>query len=521
MSRESFRQSLGNGLLSFGVVALIGLVGSVVIARIYGVTVIGQYALTLAPVGVLTYLSTVQEQAALIRELSVLEPRDERVTGLSAAVFGFSFLLTALAAVIVAVGSAWVLRGPSDNPGLVAPMIGQLVGYVLVTNTCWNVDSVLNAFRSGRRLFWVRLVQATSFLAIAVVLGILDGTVWGLVWATVGSWAVSLVPRVRALSTVMRWRVPRQSMRDGLAALPRMVAFGVRAAPGGIIVGVNAEAGVWILGVTSPPPAPAVGAWNRARQLGDRVREGTIRLNEVLLPTLVERRQQGDAEGHDRAWADSVRYVLAAMLLVAAVGGGAARGIMHVFGPGFSEGTTALALILVYQALQAVDSLHVTALYAANRPTLTTVAALVSMVVGVGVAIPAAMAWGPTGPALGLVLGIFSSTCVMHPVVRGMLSTPLTQLFSVRQLMAIAAGYAAGFLSSRGLDRLFNGYVGTAVAIGVGAVAYPGGVPGGGGSRPPGPRPAGRPARPAQPGAAACGAASRGVPVLSSAAARR
>ena len=40
MSRESFKTALGHGFLSFGSVALIGLVGSVVIARIYGVDVI-------------------------------------------------------------------------------------------------------------------------------------------------------------------------------------------------------------------------------------------------------------------------------------------------------------------------------------------------------------------------------------------------------------------------------------------------------------------------------------------------
>lgn len=483
MSRESFKQTLGHGLLSFGAVALIGLVGSVVIARIYGVEVIGEYAITLAPVGVLTYISTVQEQAALIRALSVLEARDPRVTGLTAAVFGFSSLVTLVIGVIVSVISGLLMAGPMDNADLIAPMIAQVAGYVFVTNTCWNVDSVLNAFRSGRQLLWVRLVQAIGFLVIAVAFGLVDATVWGLVWATVGSWALSLLPRIRALGRVMLWRVPRSELREGVRALPEMIRFGVKAAPGGMVVGVNAEAGTWILAFTAN--TAAVGAWNRARQLGDRLKEGTIRLNEALLPTLVERRNQGDDHGHDRAWADSVRYGLAGMLLVAAVGGGAGEGVMNVFGPGFSQGSTALALILVYQALQAVDSMHITALYAADRPLLTTVASTVGMVVGLAVAIPMSIWEGVTGPALGLVLGIFASTCVMHGSVRRMLVTPLAQLWPARQMASIAVAYGAGFAAAYTVDHSLDGHLGTLAALAAGTVAYVAGflLPGGLGER--------------------------------------
>jgi len=483
VSRESFKQTLGHGLLSFGSVALIGLVGSVVIARIYGVNVVGEYAITLAPVGVLTYISTVQEQAALIRALSLLEARDPRVTGLTAAVFGFSSLMTIMIGGVVGVVSAFVMAGPMDHPGLIRAMAVQILGYVLITNTCWNIDSVLNAFRSGRQLLWVRLTQATAFLVIAVVYGLVDPTVWGLVWATIGSWVLSLLPRIRALGRVMLWRVPAEEIRAGIRALPEMIMFGLKAAPGGVVVGVNAEAGTWILGFTSN--LTAVGAWNRARQLGDRLKEGTIRLNEALLPTLMERRNQGDDEGHDRAWADSVRYGLAGMLLVAAVGGGAGEGVMNIFGPGFSQGATALALILVYQALQAVDSLHITALYAANRPWLTTVASTVGMTVGLAVAIPMSMVEGVTGPAIGLVLGIFSSTCVMHGSVRRMLSTPLAQLWPPRQMVAIAVAYASGFAAAYAVDRSLDGHLGTLVAVTAGAVAYAAGfvLPGGLGER--------------------------------------
>jgi O-antigen/teichoic acid export membrane protein len=346
----------------------------------------------------------------------------------------------------------------------------QLTGYVVVTNTCWNVDSILNAFRSGRALLWVRFVQAVSFLAIAVVWGLVEQSVWGLVWATIGSWSLSLVLRVRALSRVMRWRVPRSVLVEGWHALPRLVAFGVRAAPGGILVGINNESGTWILGVTSP--VSTVGAWNRARQLGDRLQEGLIRLNEVLLPTLAERRGLGDDEGHDRAWADSVRYGLVALLLIAAAGGGAAEGIMNVFGPGFSAGATALAIILLYQAVHAVDSIHVTALYVANRPFLTTIASGVAMVAGITVSVLGAIWMGVAGPALGLVVSALVGIAVMHGAVRSLLVTPLSQLWPARQMVAIVVAYVAGFAASYAVDRALDGHLWTVAALAAGTTVY-------------------------------------------------
>lgn len=470
--RQSFGSALGHGVLSVGLVAMIGLVGSVVMARLYGVVVIGEYALTLAPVTVMTYLTTVQEQAALMKELSTLPARAPRVTGLFAAVFSFSFALTlAIGAVVAAVGT-WVLRGPVDSPELVAPMLLQIVGYIVVQNTCWNMDTVLNAFRAGKALMWVRLTQAVAFLGIAVAFGVRydNPSVWGLAAANIGSWTISLLPRFRAVRTVMRIRVPWGEVRRGFAELPAIIRFGVRAAPGGILVGANAEAGVWILGVTSTKVD--VGAWSRARMLGDRVREFTIRVNEVLLPTLVEREAQGDLAGRDRALVDSWRLSLAGMLLPAACVGGAAVGVMNVFGPGFAEGATALALVMLYQAQQAVDSLHVTALYARNRPTLTTVAAAVSVLVGVTLAIVLSGPMGATGPAVGLVLGMLASTTVMHATVRRGLSQPLHRLWGPRAMFAQIAAYGAGFAAAWVVDDRLDGHVGTVIALGAGFVAY-------------------------------------------------
>ncbi len=75
--------------LSFLANALLALVTSVIVARLYGVSAIGEFALAGAPAGAVWLLSTVREQPALMRRLTPLAPRDPLVTGLFAAVLSF------------------------------------------------------------------------------------------------------------------------------------------------------------------------------------------------------------------------------------------------------------------------------------------------------------------------------------------------------------------------------------------------------------------------------------------------
>lgn len=442
---------------------------SVVIARIYGVDVIGQFALVTAPIVAVSYLSTAQEQAALIRELTVLPARAPRVTGLFAAVFAFSFTLSAVVGAIAMGVVALLFNGALDHPNLVWPAVVQMVGYVLITNSCWNTDSVLSSFRQGRSLFWIRLVQALAFFAIAVTLGQRWDTVWGLVIATIGSWAIGLGHRIYALRRIMRFRVSRAEIRSGFATLPGLIRFGIRAAPGTLVGGISAESGTWILGATGS--VASVGAWDRARQLGSRLRDGTIRMNEMLLPTLVERRDT-DRSGHDRALVDTARYAGAGLLLFAAAGGGASRGVMDVFGEGFDQGATALALLLVLEALVAVAAVFVSALYAADRPLVTTAANLAAMVVTVGGGIPLAIDLGVTGPAIAIVAGQFVFIAVMLPYIARELVEPMRTLWPVRCLGSILVAYGVGFAAARLVDDALPGPLGAVVALAAGVLAY-------------------------------------------------
>ena len=63
----------------------LGLVSTIITARLYGVRIIGEFALVTVPVAALWALSSVKEQQALIKEITRLPPRHPRVTQLFAA----------------------------------------------------------------------------------------------------------------------------------------------------------------------------------------------------------------------------------------------------------------------------------------------------------------------------------------------------------------------------------------------------------------------------------------------------
>src|SRR5271157_508871 len=102
VERASYRSGFFFGTLSFFAMTAVGFLSTIVTSRLYGVRIIGEFALVWAPVAALWILSTVKEQQALIKEITGLPPRHPRVTQLFAAVFTFSSGLTAVVAMLAA-----------------------------------------------------------------------------------------------------------------------------------------------------------------------------------------------------------------------------------------------------------------------------------------------------------------------------------------------------------------------------------------------------------------------------------
>ncbi|HTZ62605.1 MAG TPA: lipopolysaccharide biosynthesis protein [Solirubrobacteraceae bacterium] len=466
----SYRAGFTFGIMSFLAVAVFGVASTIATARIYGVHIIGQFAIVSAPVATLWLVSTAKEQAALIKEITSLQPRHPRVTQLFAAVFTFSCGLTVVMALIVAGVSALVFRGPLHHPGLVAPMLVSLAGYTLVTNTGWNIDSIFSAFVAGRQLFWVRLHETLSFLTIAMALGLLWHSVWGLVAATIGASLTALIHRVIAVRPFVRARLSGAAYREGMDALPGLLRFGLKITPGGIAQGVSQQVGIWAIALVAP--VATVGAYSRAQNVPERLQQVNYRIVEVLYPTLVGRRARGDHSGFDRALLDTTRYALVGMLLIASVCGGAAHGILSVFGPGFARAAPAFALLIAFPALATITSAQTQALWSVDRPGLTSVTSIARVSATVALTLLLTPRLGIVGPAIALLAGYLLEMAWKTVVLLPFLSGPLHETWPARQRVAVAVAYAFGFVASRSIERLAPSLGGLLLSLVAGTLAY-------------------------------------------------
>ena len=468
--RGTYRAGFFFGTLSFFVVAGVGVVSTIVTARLYGVRVIGQFALVWAPVAALWVLSTVKEQQALIKEVTGLPPRHPRVTQLFAAVFTFSAALTALAGILAAAVCWFVFPGPLGVPKLIVPAFVNIAGYVIVTNTGWNIDSILSAFVAGRQIFWVRLHEGVSFLVIAMAIGLAWRSVWGLVIATIGASLTSLVQRVVVVRPFVRGRLSRAEYRLGLQVLPDLLRFGLKATPGTIAQGVSQQGGIWAIGTVAP--IAVVGAYSRAQTVPNRLQQATNRITEVLYPTLVGRHTTGDGHGFDRALIDSIRYELVGMLLLAAAIGGTAQTVLDVFGPGFGRATTALELLAVFPALASITLTQTQALWATNQPGRTSMIAIVRLAITMTLLVVLTPRFGMVGPASALLAGYVAVVVLNGIALRPTLSRPLRATWPLRERFAIVVAYAAGFAAAHAAERAAPNLVGLVPSLLAGACAY-------------------------------------------------
>lgn len=470
--RGSYSASAAFGLASFALLAVIGIGGGIVIARLYGIEIIGALALATVPAAVCGSLSSLQEQAALVREVVLLPPRHPRITGLFVAVLAFSAGLTVVVGLVVGGIATVVLQGPVDRPDLVAPALVLIAEYVVLSNTYWNADMIFAAFRAGQPLFWMRLQHAVIYLVIAILLAELGSadSVWGLVAAQIGAAVFSVLVRVVLLRRYMRFVVPRAVLRDGMRSFPDILRFGVKVAPAGIADGVSLETGTLILGVTAS--VPAVGAWSRSWQLARRLLDPTYRIAEMLFPTLVERRSSEDHAGFDRALLDSARLAGVALLVPAAAAGGAADGIMDLYGPGFDQAATALALLLLVPAAFCVMTLLGQALLAVDKPlTFSKLSAMrAALIVATGV--PMTLWLGITGMALATLvafgLNLVAVAVAARPHVRG----DGLLLWPRKVLIGVLLAYVAGFAVARLVDAAVGGLGGLTLALLGGSAAF-------------------------------------------------
>ncbi len=432
--------------------------------------IIGQFALVSAPVAALWVLSTVKEQQALIKEITALPPRHPRVTQLFAAVFTFSSGLTAVVATLVAVVCWFVFRGPLNAPELVVPTFVSIAGYAIVTNTGWNIDSILSAFVAGRQIFWVRLHEVLSFIVIAMAVGFAWRSVWGLVIATIGGSLTSLVHRMIAVRPVCSSASEPGGISRRVASPAGPAALRPEGHSGPDRRGVSQQGGIWALGMVAP--VAVVGAYSRAQTIPQRLQQASNRISEVLYPTLVGRHTTGDGHGFDRALIDSIRYEMIGMLLIAAAIGGAAHSVLNIFGPGFGRAAPALALLAFYPALNSITVTQTQALWATNRPGRTSVISIMRLVITMTLLVVLTPSIGIVGPAIALLAGYLAVVVLGRIALRSSLTRPLGATWPLRERFALMAAYAAGFAAANMTEHANPSASGLLLSLSAGTVAY-------------------------------------------------
>jgi O-antigen/teichoic acid export membrane protein len=190
------------------------------------------------------------------------------------------------------------------------------------------------------------------------------------------------------------------------------------------------------------------------------------------LPTLVEREAAGDGVGFDRAFLDSLRYVSMTLLLPAAAAGGASVGLMNLFGPGFSQASTALELTLLVSPLTVMVVLETQALLAVDRPLLSSWFSLLRMALTIGASVPLTIALGVTGPALGVLVGCTAQFAAQLAYMRRFLDGPIARFWPKRAMFAVAISYGGGFAAARAVYSALPGALGLVLALAAGSAVY-------------------------------------------------
>jgi O-antigen/teichoic acid export membrane protein len=453
---------------SFATSVVISLASSVASSRIYGVTVIGEYALVTAPWIIVTQISSVNEQVPFLRAVALLPRRDRRISALFAAVVAFSSSLTIVVSLLAMAVATVLLRGPVGRADLVLPAAVVLGGYVLLENTSWNLDMVFAAFRRGRDLFFARAAQVVAFLVVGVAAAAFTRSVWGLVVATMASFAAAFVVRVALVGAVMQRRTTRAEIRAEVPELRRMVAFGLRLLPATLANGFTSQVGTWVLGsVTS---VRQVGAYSRAGGLASRLSEAGYRVCEILFPTLVRARNDGDVEEYRRVLADSLRLTAVPLFGMVAVGAGVAGDVMSVFGPGFAAAGNALTLLMFGYAVSVIASIQSQSFLADERPLAVTLTSLVCTAITVVTVYPFARAWGGTGVAGSFLLGAVAGVLIRDVSLRRsdlLRAAPLPTASIAARVAVVAIG---GFVTANAFPAAHGALGPTAMAIGAGTL---------------------------------------------------
>lgn len=443
----------------------LGVASALVISRVYPPAVLGQFALAFACVTLLSQLSSLSEQAALVRVLSLEAPRSASGSGVALSTMGMSIVLTTVMAFVVAVAATLYLRHAADGAELVLPALVMLGGYLLIENLSWNLEAVLSAYRAAGALTVARLLQSAVLFAGSVGFAVLQRSVWALVGAYLLAAVTTLLWRAYHTRRYLRLRVPREDLRAGLRQLPSIVRFGLSVLPGSLAQGMTQQLSLWILGATAP--VSVVGVYSRAQGITVRISDANYRFAAVMYPSFV---RQSTLEGDGGLMSGVGRALRGPFTLVAiamAAGAGAAHSALRLLGPEYVSAEGALSFLLAAAALGLADTIAGEALTARNSPRTASLGSIAGLVVAASIVVPLAGGHGATGAAAALCAGTATSAMVKF----GALGRCTAGHWALRRVAWRAAGLAAGCASVFALMRTVQHHFGLPGVTAAGVVA--------------------------------------------------
>ena len=417
----------------------IAVISALVISRLYGAAILGEYALALTAAVLLPAITTLGEQIALVRFLAMEPPRGERGSGVVLATLTLSYALTLVISPLVVAGSVMYLNHAARLPEAVAPMAWLVLDYIFVDKLSWNLDGVLSAYRAAGALAIASVLNVAVFTIVAIGLGLADRSVWSLTIAYLASSAVALAFRLWAVRRYLRVRIPWDSYRQGLRELPDIVRFGLRVQPGVLSRVLTSQSALWVLGATAS--VATVGAFTRAQSITIRIADLNDRLAAVIYPSLVRRAHVDD--GGTSLIDDvvtSLGRTFAPLLVAICAAAGASYTILSVFGQDFVSAEAALAILLIATGISTATMIFGEAVTALDRAAVTSWGYVLGLATVLATLVPLARLFGATGAALAFLAGILASSVIMLvALVRAVPGGRTAHRLAIRGLVLTAA----------------------------------------------------------------------------------
>jgi O-antigen/teichoic acid export membrane protein len=391
--------SIAGGVVGVTMSSLITAVGSILTAviasRLYGITVVGEFALVIAPWAVLVRISTIAEHLGFMRVAAVLPVRSRPLGALFAALLRFSTALTFATSILTSVVTALLYNGPIHRPHLVMPAIVLVFGYLLFDNVGWNLDTLLTSTRQHLALFYARISQSLAILAMTWVLAFHLRNVWGLTLATLFGYFFPFVVRVPAALKVLPKKLSPEDHHEARQEFRKLLHFSKDFIPNS-----------WMAGISGQSPTLVLGAYGSDAQLGvfSRAAGVTGRLQDIVFrmgANVVTYLSRAHAESRERFVSLSRRTITLTLLAIGlpvTILFGSARAVLQVFGTDFTSGRSSLRVLAVAVLLSSICSaMTAVVVVSVNRATILAWSGAGTQLVGVLVSFPLVRQWGALG----------------------------------------------------------------------------------------------------------------------------